>query len=204
MMLMTKSFRTLIATAALAVLAGAAQAATINFNTYHSGLNVGATTLGTLGATQVGADVEFVYTNTAAGFVPGHTTQLFLTYAGSQVAVTLSNISGVATDSFDKKASFVNAGLTFQFEIGWPTSNKDDLLRLNPGETSTFRLLNTTLAGFFQGSNSAMIHIQGLTGDASAKYLGSGSTTVIPLPAGGWLMLAGFGALAALRRRRRA
>ncbi|MGI3213289.1 VPLPA-CTERM sorting domain-containing protein [Roseovarius tibetensis] len=35
-------------------------------------------------------------------------------------------------------------------------------------------------------------------------YSVEGDTTVVPLPAAGWLMLAGLGGLAALRRRKRA
>ena len=192
--------KSLATAAVLTVMASGANAATVNFDTYHSGLNVGSTTLGTLSAEQAGSDVQFVYTNTAFGYDPGHTTQLFLTYLGQQATVTLLNIAGVATDAFAKDASLTNAGLQFQFRVSWPTKNTGGgVLRLNPGESSTFKLLNTTLAGFFQGDNSAMIHIQGLTDGASAKYV---STSPVPVPAAGFLLVGALGGLAALRRRK--
>ncbi len=200
-----KTLKTIAAVGALALMASGAQAVTVNFDTHHSGLDVGQTTLGTLSAVQVGNDVEFVYTNTAIGFDPGHTTQLYLTYLGQLATVTLTNIAGVSTNGLSISPP-TNAGLQFQFEISWPTSNKDDgALRLNPGESSTFSLLNTTLAGFFQGDNFGMIHIQGLTDGESAKYVASApGTAVVPVPAAGLLLIGALGGLAALRRRRKA
>lgn len=181
-----------------------AQAATVNFNTYQSGVNLGATTLATLSATEVGDDVVFVLTNTTVGQPESFITRLLLTYTGSLANITLDDISGVTTDGdkFDVASTITDAGLQFQIDIQWLTSNKNNgVLRLEPGEFSSFSLLNTTLAGFFTGEDFAMIHVQGLgqNGQGSTKYV---ATTAVPLPAGLPLLLAGLGALALVRRRK--
>jgi hypothetical protein len=204
MMLSVKYIKTLAAAAVMAFSGQAASATTISFDEFRTGTDLGSVVLGTLQATQVGTAVEFVYTNTASVInATNFTTQLFLTYVDSRVGVSRINISGVASDSFLSTSGVTNAGLEFQFRIGWPESGRGGgALRLNPGESSTFQLLNTTLAGFFQGDNSAMIHLQGLEDGGSTKYVSTPSA--VPIPAAGFLLLAGLGGLAAMRRRKTA
>lgn len=113
----------------------------------------------------------------------------------------------MAASSHNTSASITDASLHFQFDIGWPTSGyRGGASRLNVGDTSTFRIKNTVLTGFFQntqGNKSAMIHIQNLKCDASAKYVNVGTVPEVPLPAGGGLLLVGLGGLALMRRKRR-
>lgn len=199
-MIALKSF---LAAAALTLGLTGAQAATVEFRTLQSGADLGNTVLATLNAAQVGSDVEFTLTNNTPGNATSFISQLFLTYVGARNSVTLGNVAGVATGGLSK-GSITNAGLAFQFAIRWPTANTGNgALRLNPGESSTFRLLNTTLAGFFQGTDFGMVHVQGLPRGQSTKYTGSFAAPV-PVPAAGFLMLGALGGLGLLRRRRRA
>ena len=183
-----------------------ASAVTVNISTYQTGDNLGSSVLATLQANQVGSDVRFVLTNTATGQPASFLSQLLLTYGGSISTAALSNVSGKPADSFAKAASINNAGLQFQFNIGWPTTNNNNgALRLKVGQSSTFTINNTQLTGFFQNnaqSNKfAMIHLQGLTRGGSTKY--TNGPPSVPLPAGLPLLLAGIGSLAALRRKRK-
>ncbi len=54
------------------------------------------------------------------------------------------------------------------------------------------------------GVNAVAFDGQSFTAQGFADFLGAGGVSVIPLPAAGWLLLGGLGALAALHRRRRA
>lgn len=185
--------------------AAPASAITVNLNTYQTGENLGTFTMATLAATQVGTAVRFVLTNTSTNAPSSFISQLLLTYSGSLAGTGLINDAGKAASSFASGASITNASLHFQFDIGWPTAGRNGgIARLKVGDTSTFRILNTTLAGFFQdvqGNKSAMIHIQSLNSGDSTKYVNVGTVSQVPLPAGAGLLLAALGGLALLRRK---
>lgn len=199
-------FGAVLAVAGLLGGAPSASAATVNFNIYHTGEDLGSTVLATLEATQVGSGVRFVLTNSTTGQPESFISQLFLTYTGNLDAVTSAvNIAGKAASSIVKGAGFTNAGLTWNILAEWPTAGSGGgALRLRPGESSTFDIYNMDMAGLFTSDTSAMIHVQGLNSGGSTKYLGGDAPAPVPLPAAGWLMLAGLGGLAALRRKRRA
>jgi hypothetical protein len=203
-----RALKAMLAGVVLALgLTSAADAVTVEFNNYLTGRDLGDTVLATLEAEQVGRHVEFTLTNVMTTPLTSFISQLFLTYTGSLRPVGRENVAGVATSGFVRRGSIANAGLDFQFMIRWPSSNSQD--RLNPGESSTFRLKNTTLAGFFQGDNFAMIHANALgaatartTGGTSTKY--TGTIAPVPVPAAGLMLLGALGGLAALRRRKAA
>lgn len=179
--------------------AGTAQAATVSvsFSTFFTGEDLGAVELATLEATQLGGDVEIVFTNTAFAHANSFETQLYLGYGGpADSSVGLTNVSGVATDSFQTNAgSFVNADATFDILVAWGTSNKGGgISRLEPGESSTFLLTDALLSLLFGGSGRdpfAMIHVQGLNSGNSTKYVGT--IAPVPLPAALPLFAGGLG-----------
>lgn len=176
-----------------------ASAVTLNFNTYHSGADLGSTSLGTLEATQMGSDTLFTYTNLLGSPHNSFTTQLFMTYDGSLLGSSLANVAGVAASSY-AFGSFVNAGLTWNAGVGWPATNAGGgILRLNFGESSTFKLLNTSLDSFFVGDYRAMIHMQGLSDGQSTKYVAP-----VPLPGAILLLLGALGGLGLIARKRQA
>lgn len=82
-------------------------------------------------------------------------------------------------------------------------SNLYDSLRTT--ETAIYRLVTTSgnfqFYDFAQGLDSSIINIG--TGPIVTPPPSGGGLTPIPLPAAGWLMLAGLGGLGALSRRRR-
>ena len=73
------------------------------------------------------------------------------------------------------------------------------ILRLNFGESSTFKLLNTSLDSFFVGDYRAMIHMQGLSDGQSTKYVAP-----VPLPGAILLLLGALGGLGLIARKRQA
>jgi hypothetical protein len=199
-------------TGGLVLSSALSQAVTVNFDTYLSGLNVGTGSIATLDANQDGANVLMTLTNTfseAASF----DTQLFLTYLGSSLGIGLADVSGVATAGFTNPApaTFVNAGYTWDMVAEWGTSNAGGgVLRLNPGESSTFLLTNALLSSLFAGSlisPFAMLHLQGLTpvdGDDSSKYGGTIVSNPVPLPGSILLLFSALGGLGFLARARKA
>lgn len=206
-----RTFKTILAGAALALgLSGAANALTVEFNDYHAGRNLGDTVVATLTAEQVFKSVKFTLTNTSTTPLSSFISQLFLTYDGPLAPVERLNVGGVPTAGMWKNTKITNAGLQFQIAIRFATKWGED--RLNPGESATFRLRNTTLAGFFQGDDFGMVNVQGL-GTLRATASGAGGTFAkyttapvapVPVPAAGLMLLGALGGLAFLRRRKAA
>jgi hypothetical protein len=203
-----RMFKTILAGAVLALgFSGAASAVTISFNDYREGRDLGDTVVATLSAEQVFKGVRFTLTNTSATPLNSFISRLFLAYDGPLGPVQRLNEGGVATSGYWKNAAIDNAGLQFQFAIRFLGTD-----RLNPGESATFRLRNTTLAGFFQGGGFGMVQVQGLDsmpapfssqGGSYAKYTAP-QIAPVPLPAAGLMLLGALGGLAALRRRKAA
>lgn len=185
----------------VAMAAPAAQAVTITFDSYVDGADLGAVDVATLEATQVGSDVEFVLTNTLTEKPKSFLVKLFLTYNGPTRGVSLLDVATVDARKLSI-GNFSAAGLEFQFFIGYHvTSVQSGLHRLNPGESSTFRLLNTTLAGFFQSTDSALVEVRGLGKTTPVAWY---QPSTIPLPSAGLMLLGALGGLALMRRLRRA
>ena len=204
-----RAFGGAVLAAALGFVASAASALTVNFDTWITGTNLGNTSLATLTATQNGSDVDITFTNTGiAGGVNAFDTRLLMQYNGSVAAIGFQFISGVAMTGLFKNVN--DTAGPWDLGTGWGTAGSPNgLFRLNVGESSSFRLLNASLANLFAGSGSspfAMIHVQGLTGGGSTKYGGSVPTpppAPVPLPAAGVLLLAAMGGLGIASRRRK-
>ena len=184
--------------AVFALWACIAQAVTLNFDEHVTGVDLGATTVATLEANDVAGGVQMTLTNVAvAGGIDAFLTQLLMTYDGALGGLSLQNDAGVAASAFNTGA-ITNASFDFDFEVLWPTSNAGGgALRLNIGESSTFTILGATLADLFNGTPGAMLHVQGLDGGGSTKYIAS----VVPLPAAGLMLLGALGLLGVSRRR---
>lgn len=195
MMLMTKSFRTLVATAALAMMAGGAQAATCNTSTLpHPTNNVTYTaTQGTPDALtspmcRAGNDKN---TLGGEGWIPGDATDeasngVTLTLTGQNW--TIENTGNYATLLFVLKQS--NSFATFVVDMTKPLTGTWGTL----GPDNDNGKGEPTVNGLSHAS----------VWRTNATLPPPPPPPAIPLPAGGWLMLAGFGALAALRCRRKA
>ncbi len=194
-----------VAGVAFGLIATTASALTLNFDQYITGTNLGQTTLATLSATQNGSNVDMVFTNTGiAGGTSTFDTVLQMMYNGSTAGISLVQTGGVAITSF-----ILGGGIgpynPWDLVVKWGTSNSNNgVARLNIGEYSAFTLVGANLSNLFFGSGSnpnAMIHVQGLTGGGSTKY--GPSLAPVPLPAAGFLLLAGLGATGFVARRRK-
>ncbi len=182
-MLMTKSFRTLMATAALAVLAGGAQAATCTFGSDPS--------------------TSDVVSSTACIGANDHP-------SGLLAASDIANLGGFSDWSLVGKSdasetspyfAIVDFGATSgTWKIPNPDAGKTYALSLKAGNSFAAYVLSG-----FSGdwTTNALTNSKGEPQDLSNAVLFSRGVSAIPLPAAGWLMIAGLGGLAAVGRRRR-
>ena len=192
-----------IAALTLGLMASSASALTINFDQYLTGTNLGQTTLATLTATQVGSNVNMVFTNTGiAGGTGTFDTALQMMYNGSTSGISLIQTGGVAISSFTLGGG-VGPFNPWDLVVNWSQRNNNNgALRLNVGEWSSFTLVGAQLSNLFFGSGSnpsAMIHVQGLTGGGSTKY----GPSPVPLPAAGFLLIGAMGGLGLIAARRK-
>jgi hypothetical protein len=202
-----------IAIGALVAVSQPANAAIISISRYLSGENLGdLRQVATIEAIQQGSDVFFKVTNTLdmAGVFQR---QLFLDYSPTAIdPLEGTEIYAVGCDAMTScnapatvaKGTF---GLfspdAFNFRINWPIANNNN--RVTFGETSFFRITNTSVANFFQDSEDALINIaRGVPPSIEnvAQYVIGPAP--IPLPASLPLLLAGLAGLGFIGRRPRA
>lgn len=199
-MLMTKSFRTLVATAALALLAGGAQAATLTL-------------------TNVGCNISQLTTSTACeGAYAGNDSNSNLDgiFSSNGWAELAKVNSSAGTDGFltvtaasDKKSGTWSWTATG----GWAPYTKV-MAVLKGGPTFSAYLLNLTstsgnwntqgiaTGGGKAGPDLSHFSLYWATKDSGTGGGGGGGTTPVPLPAGLPLMLGGFGLMALIARRK--
>ncbi|MCV2871054.1 VPLPA-CTERM sorting domain-containing protein [Defluviimonas sp. WL0050] len=216
-----KSLSAALAAVVLAVSAVAAHAVTYNF----TGVTSNSTANVTTGQTQLTMDVldsgsgtvSFTFNN--SGPLASSITDVYwddqASLLGTMGAITSS--SGV---SFSQGANPGNlpGGNTIGFTVSPSGASADSNAPaqpngVNPGEwlTIVWNLISgatfadviaaLNLGGDQSGSLRVGIHVQGFANGGSESFV---NTPPVPLPAAGWLMVAGLGALTIARRRRTA
>ena len=214
----------LIGTMLFATPAGAVLS--ININTCVTGACGGNTTVATLTIVETAPDViTFTLVNSVANLSndTGNTfiSQLQFSYdgapalvAGDFVKTNFTATSGNGTFAVDPSGS--NAGYNFFLDLGLPTTNSGGgVQRFKNSETLIWTLSKAGIAETdfddpVSGSGPdalAIVHIQSLIDEGSAKYVDNGPTPPpngIPEPLSLSVFGAALAALALLRRRRSA
>lgn len=112
----------------------------------------------------------------------------------SRVPTSFNTLSDPFVSSINLR-NYIDAGMSFnaeiRFKVAPPTS------RLLPGSSSTFQLFGVSTSDFSGLNNSAMIHMQGLSGGGSSKL-------IAPEPASMVALGVGLASLVGLRCRKRA
>jgi hypothetical protein len=201
---MLTSAKAIVVAAVLAVVgATGASAVTVSFNTFVSGADLGNVELASLNATQNGTAVDFTLSAAFLAQPTSYIDYLRLNYSGTPLPTSATNTGGVTFASFST-GSFTDASYGFNIDFDYPNSNSGGgILRLNPGEFSSFSIANADLNLFDFSSFESLIHVNALFGGDSTKYT---TAAPIPLPAAGLLLLCGLGSLGGLglTRRKRA
>lgn len=192
--------------------ASGAYAETLNFN---APLNGGpAATVAMLDLTQNGANVDFRLTKLGAAGLGGSSfiTQLLLSYTGSQLG-SFTNTGSQTISGFSFSAG-TNASYNFGslggIEVGFPTSNRQGSDRFMDNDVALWTLTNASVSSFLtpiSGSGPdalGMMHVQGLPGSQSFKYVATLDGVTPPVPeASAWIsMLAGLGVVGLVLARR--
>lgn len=201
-----------LALAVTIIVAGLAQQAsaevyTLHFNTYVTGDMWEGSDIATLTVSDLGGgDVLFTLDHNATSESPQFISGIWLNM-DPYVLVTRSQEDPLGSFVGDLELSedgLTNAGLQFDLYQQFETSNGDGF-RLEPGDSVTWVLSGSglTAANFFSyatpvGENLenviAMIHLQGINGEGSAKM------AAVPEPA--TMAVVGLGLAALLRRRK--
>ena len=196
------------ATLALAILGTSiASAATVSYNQFVTGDDLGDGIQATLIYTQNGNDVDFALTNLlknspATAFI----SSIGFTYGGI-IPTIVWNLSGTdanVTEIGDgNKLNVQGKGLSVDFAALFKGGKSN---RLIVGETALFRIANVQTSLFDFSPLMSGIHGQGLTGD-STKYTtgdndGGTGFIPVPLPASLPMLLSAFAGMAYWRKRK--
>ena len=182
----------------------ASWAATFNFN-YNLNTNGSTTTVATLDIVQDGTDVDFTLSNINLDFVGSGSFSTQLLFSSTQpVSKSDFTDTGPQTISNFNAGDITNAAYTFNLEVLYPTSSKDD--RFVQGDVSNWTIADANVSDFtnlISGSGIdavAMIHIQGtgFNGYDSLKYVAP-----VPEPEIYVMMMAGMAMVGFVGRRRR-
>ena len=204
----------LIGFGALLAAQAASAAVVIDIDTRVTGSPAPDVTVARLTLTQNGTDVDAVLENLIGNLgvlaANAFITELEFSYDGNP-AIMPASFSGFGGTQVISQSDVTvnppgqNAGYDFFLNIDYPNSNNAD--RFVNGETSTWKISGVTEADFQQlvsGSGPdalALVHIQGLTGGGSVKYVGDGENQV-PEPATAALLGLGMLCFAGARRRK--
>ena len=205
---------TLIGFGALLAMQAASAAVVIDIDTRVTGSPAPDVTVARLTLTQNGANVDAVLENLIGNLgvlaTNAFITELEFSYDGNPVITSgaFGNFGGtqvITQSDVTVNPPGQNAGYNFFLNIDYPTSNNAD--RFVNGEISTWKISGVTEADFQQlvsgeGPDAlALVHIQGLTGGGSVKYVGDGENQV-PEPATAALLGLGMLCFAGARRRK--
>lgn len=184
-----------------------AEAATFYLDNYLTGKDGGKASAATYNVSQNGSDVSFSLLNTIGNLSSITNADSFISafdFVSSEDNLDASEIdvsgNSATTVKISKVGTFNNASYKYQVELGFDKSNSAN--RFVNGESVTWTIKNALESSFTTGNPLAMVHIQGLNGDASTKYGTSSAPTPTPLPAAAWLFGSALVGLTGLSRRK--
>lgn len=106
--------------------------------------------------------------------------------AGNSISPPFTVTAGLLADAAPGNANGIDIGESYVVSLGYATG-------------VSFADL---LAAFADGTARIGIHVRSHNGGGSESYVSTGEMSPVPLPAAGWLMIAALGGVAALRRRK--
>jgi hypothetical protein len=200
------------ATLAIAIFgASIASAATVSYNQFVTGDDLGGGTQATLTYVQNGNDVDFSLTNLLNSLATSFISSIGFTYTGNtpnsvtNLTGSQANVTGLGPDN---SLIVPGKGLSIDFAALFTTNNSGGgANRLVNGETALFRILNAQASLFDFSPFKTGIRGQGLAGGGSTKYTtgdddGGTGLSPVPVPAGLPMLLSAVLGMAYLRKRK--